>query len=109
MSVVTVEIHLTQITVDHHFSRKSILSIHVSKYLDIFIKNKASLQKHSELILLFIEAVDKFRNVCLVDYLIAVFLSAVCRKLSITCKLRTVLTLLLLTVDSMQSIFIGDK
>ena len=76
----------------------------MSKYLDIFIKNKASLQKHSELILPFIEAVDKFRNVCLVDYLIAVFLSAVCRKLSITCKLRTVLTLLLLTVDSMQSI-----
>ena len=57
----------------------------------------------------FIEAVDKLRNVCLVDYLITVFLSAVCRKLSITCKLRTVLTLLLLTMASMQSMFIADK
>ena len=36
----------------------------------------------------FIEAVDKFRNLCLFRYLITVFLSVVCRKLSITCKLR---------------------
>ena len=93
-------------------------------------KNRASLQKHSQLICLFffslfyiysvisasvvniapfIEAVDEFRNVCLVDYLITVFLWAVCRKLSITSKLRTVLTLLLLTMAFMESVFIADK
>ena len=57
----------------------------------------------------FIEAVDKFRNVCLIFYLITVVSWAVCQKLSITCKLRTFLTLLLLTMASMQSMFIADK
>ena len=128
VSVVTVDVRLTQITGVRRspFLRTSALSINVSN-LDILLKIKLVFKNTDSsfgvlLLLLFyiysvisaslinivpfIEAVDKFRNLCLFRYLITVFSSVVCRKLSITCKLRTVLTLLLLTMASIQSVFI---
>ena len=123
VSVVTVDVRLTQITGVRRspFLRTSALSINVSN-LDILYKIKLVFKNTNSsfgvlLLLLFyiysvisasvinivpfIEAVDKFRNLCLFRYLITIFSSVLCRKLSITCKLRTVLTLLLLTMASM--------
>ena len=123
VSVVTVDVCFTQITGVRRspFLRTSALSINVSS-LDILWKIKVVLKNTDSsfgvlLLLLFyiysvisasvinivpfIEAVDKFRNLCLFRYLITVFSSVVCRKLSITCKLHTVLTLLLLTMAPM--------
>ena len=54
----------------------------------------------------FIEASDRLRNLCSFRYLIAVFSS--CRRSSI-CNLRTVFTHLLLTMASVQPMFIADK
>ena len=122
MSVVTVDVRLTQITGVRRspFLRTSAPSINVSKFghfIKIKLVFKTTDSSFGVLLLLlfciysvistsvinivpFIEAVDKFRNLCLFRYLISVFSSVVCRKLSITCKLRTVLTLLLLTMAS---------
>ena len=123
VSVVTVDVRLTQITGVRRspFLRTSALSINVSnldilKKIKLVFKNTDSSFGVFLLLLLFyiysvisasvinivpfIEAVDKFRNLCLFRYLITVFSSVVCQKLSITCKLRTVLTLLLLTMAS---------
>ena len=73
MSVVTVDVRLTQITGDRLFANERTLD--QCKYLDIFMKNKACLQQHRQLIWCFVVVVVIYiqSNLCLRDKYSAVY------------------------------------